>query len=138
VAPAGSRWRALASADWLMRGSAGPGYVHALRGCGLAVSFVGYLKTLSNARLKCDWMSQTPIADRFYVASSVGGQSIGRNFFCRIGHVVSSGGLIYGAINDELNVLVGSSRGPAIEIDFAVGRSVVVNCTLIGELQNPL
>ena len=79
-------------------------------------------------------------ADRRQVLCRVvGRRTINRpNFFCRIGHVVSSGGLIYEAINDELNVLVGSSRGPAIEIDFAVGRSVVVNCTLIGELQNPL
>ena len=81
-------------------------------------------------------MSQTPITYKFFVASSPGGQSIGRNFFFRVGEVVSSGGSIYGAVNDELNVLVGAGRVPAMEIDFAVASNVTINCTLIGELQN--
>jgi hypothetical protein len=107
-------------------------------GCTTWFSQLPATQLLNVKRVNCrlGGMSQTPITYKFFVAPAPGVQSIGRNFFFRVGEVVSSGGSIYGAINDELNVLVGAGRAPAIEIDFAVASNVSINCTLIGELQN--
>ena len=95
------------------------------------------LLNLKRVNCSVSGMSQTPIAYKLSVAATSGGASIGRNFYFRVGEIASSGGSYYGAINDELDVLVGSSRFPAIEVDFAVASPVFLVCTIIGDLQDP-
>ena len=93
---------------------------------------------LNVQRINCLFskLSQTPVYYWFYPSPTLQGSSFGRNFYFPVHDLVTSGGFTYGAMNETLDALMGSSRFPTMAIVFGVAGTAGGQCTIIGTLQN--
>lgn len=91
-------------------------------------------------KLNCGIGSSTPVSQGFLlIATTNGGSFVSRNMPLPIPSVTSTiGGNYYVNFDAEIHWLIGQGRFPVVQIQTYGPSSVQMNCTLTGDLVDPI